>query len=89
MRNLMNTVGRMDDVTEIFRTVLCLGAEFELHDTMSFPDVPNWDSMGHLNLVNELERRFAIILDVNDIEHISTVKDIRETIAKKKRKAQA
>ena len=53
----MNTL--KNDVLEVFRNVF--GDEtIEWTDSMTAADVPGWDSLGHLNLIIALEKRFAI-----------------------------
>ena len=74
----------IDDLPEIFRSVLRLPPEFDLLDAMSFPDVPGWDSLGHMNLVAELERRYSVSLDLEEIVSIGSVRDVRRLIARKK-----
>jgi len=48
-----------DEVQEVFRNVF--GDEtIVLTDDMTAADVPGWDSLGHLNLIIALEKRFKI-----------------------------
>lgn len=39
-------------------------------------DVEQWDSLGHLNLVLELEETFEISLGTDDIINIKSIQDI-------------
>ena len=49
-----------DDVADAFRKAMRLDGSFSIADPMSFDDIPGWDSVGHMNLVTELESRFGI-----------------------------
>jgi acyl carrier protein len=48
-----------DDVQQVFRDVF-EDDQLVLTDNLTAPDVPGWDSLGHLNLVIALEKRFGI-----------------------------
>ena len=61
-----------------------LGDDFVLEDPMSFDDIPGWDSVGHMNLVTELEARFAVTLDMDEILTMDSVKAVRDLIARKR-----
>jgi acyl carrier protein len=39
-------------------------------------DIPEWDSVGHLNLMLALEDTFGIRLDVDDMKRLTTVEAI-------------
>jgi acyl carrier protein len=48
-----------DELQQVFREVFG-DDQLILTDTMTAQDVPEWDSLGHLNLVIALEKRFGI-----------------------------
>jgi acyl carrier protein len=72
-----------DDVAAAFRTAMRLGPDFSLRDEMGFDDVPGWDSIGHMNLVNELETRLGVSLDLQEIVALDSVKAVRALVAQK------
>lgn len=74
-----------DEILELFRTTLQLEDAFELQDDMGFADVPGWDSVGHMTLINELETRFGVSLDLDEIIALETVKAVREIVTQKSR----
>ena len=39
-------------------------------------DVPEWDSVGHLNLMLGLEERFGVTFDVDDLTRLTSVEAI-------------
>ena len=73
-----------DEVAEVFRAVFRLDNDFVLEDAMSYDDVPGWDSVGHMNLVGELESRFNISLEMEEIIDLDSVKSVAELVARKK-----
>lgn len=43
----------------------------------SGPDtIEEWDSLGHFNLINNIEEYYGVMLSTNDIFKIKSVKDI-------------
>ncbi|MGA2065609.1 MAG: acyl carrier protein [Thermoguttaceae bacterium] len=72
-----------DQVAEAFRAAMRLEKGFVLRDDMSFDHVPGWDSIGHMNLVLELEKRFATVLDMDQIVAMDSVGAVRDVVARK------
>lgn len=72
-----------DDVAEVFRVVFQLDNSFVLEGAMSYDDVPGWDSVGHMNLVNELESRFNISLEMEEIVDLDSVQAVEDLVARK------
>lgn len=72
-----------DEITSAFRSAMRLSDTFVVRDDMSFDDIPGWDSLGHMNLVVELESRFDISLGMDDIAVIDSVKAAREVVARR------
>ena len=50
-------------------------------DDLMMGGVPQWDSLGHINLMTEIERCLGLSLAPRDIEKLTTVKAIRQFIA--------
>ena len=75
-----------DEIDNAFRAAMRLDGKFALRDDMTFDDVPGWDSVGHMSLVTELESRFGITLDMDEIVALDSVKTVRELIARKRGK---
>jgi acyl carrier protein len=72
-----------DSVAAAFRTAMRLDDGFQIGDGMSFDDIPGWDSVGHMNLVTELESQFGISLDMDEIVGLDSVGAARAIIARK------
>lgn len=66
---------------EIFRDILKVKSD-EL-DLIDHNNSKNWDSVNHMNLILELERRFNIILDENDVIKIKDYKSCHKLIKNK------
>jgi acyl carrier protein len=72
-----------DEVAQAFQTAMQLDRDFDLQNSMTFQDIPGWDSVGHMNLIGELEKRFGFILEMEEIVALDTVGAVRELIARK------
>jgi acyl carrier protein len=73
-----------DQIANAFRAAMRLDASFALRDNMSYDDVPGWDSLGHMNLITELESRFGIVLDIDEIVMLDSVGMVREVMSRKR-----
>ena len=49
---------------------------------LAYQEIVNWDSVGHMELVAELEEAFDIMLDVDDIIDFSSYEKGREILKK-------
>jgi acyl carrier protein len=58
-----------NDVQQVFRDVFGDDA-IVLTDEMTAADVPGWDSLGHLNLIIALEKRFGIRFATAEISRL-------------------
>jgi acyl carrier protein len=60
-----------------------LGIEVaQVTDALAYRAIPQWDSVGHMSLVAELEAAFDIMLDTDDIIALSSVGKAKEILAK-------
>lgn len=59
-------------LVEIFSGSLGVGA-IKVTDELKYNSIPEWDSVGHMALVAELENGFDIMLDTDDIIEMSSV----------------
>ena len=46
-------------------------------------DVEKWDSMGHMNMVGELEKEFGIQFELDEIMELASVEIIIDTLKSK------
>ena len=54
----------------------------DIKDDMGPDDIEGWDSIGHVELVTNLEEIFDIALDVVDISRMYTICDIKKILGK-------
>ena len=47
--------------------VSALGIAAEVAESAVFKETPGWDSVGHVNLMNEIEESFVVSLEPDDI----------------------
>lgn len=57
--------------------------ENNLHIEMTKNDILSWDSIGHLNLIVEVEDEFGISFSKDEIESINSVEKLLELINSK------
>ena len=57
-------------------------SENELGDDLLYNSIPEWDSIGHMGLIADLEEIFDIIMEMDDIIDFSSYKKGFELIAK-------
>jgi len=76
-------VTALERVAQVFRRTFSLAAGRKV-DAETTPDhVPEWDSIGHMNLVSGLEKEFGLRFEVDEIMEMSSVAKILELLAKR------
>ena len=72
----------MRDIDNIISDVF----EIEVSDieySMTPDDIERWDSLGNLILINTIEEKFNITLDIEEIFSIEKIEDIYELLRKR------
>ncbi|MBC7543295.1 MAG: acyl carrier protein [Candidatus Sericytochromatia bacterium] len=69
-------------VTEVFRDVFDDPAMVITAETAA-KDVPDWDSLNHINLIVALESEFAVRFASEEIAGMGTVGDLYQLLARK------
>ena len=54
----------------------------KVSEDLAYNTIPEWDSVGHMALVTEIESVFDIMLDTDDILEMSSVDKAKEILAK-------
>ncbi|WP_026375626.1 acyl carrier protein [Aestuariibacter salexigens] len=67
-------------LTDAFCTALGIDAG-QVTDELTYNTIPQWDSTAHMLLIAELENRFNVMLDTDDIIDMSSVAKAREILA--------
>ena len=57
-------------------------SESALDDNLIYNSIPEWDSVGHMGLIADLEEEFDIMMEMDDIIDFSSYKKGFELIAK-------
>lgn len=66
---------------EIFAKVFLIDQN-EVNDKLARRDLEEWDSMGHLMLISEIESAFNVFINDDDIVKIKTLRDIKKVLRK-------
>ena len=56
--------------------------ESKLGDNLEYNSIPDWDSIGHMAMIAELEEVFGISMDIDDIIEFSSYKKGIEILKK-------
>ena len=70
-------------LNELIIETFSLSSDISVKDEQGPGDLPGWDSLGHLNLMNALERVYSVSLDMEEMISIETVLDIRSLLTEK------
>jgi acyl carrier protein len=68
---------------EIFTKSLSIDNS-KFSDELKYNEIPEWDSIGHMTLVSELEEGFGITMETDDIIDFSSFKKGEEILSKYK-----
>lgn len=55
-------------------------SESEMNSDLALGTCPNWDSLGHMNLITALEAEFEVRFDSEDIPELKTLGLIRKRL---------
>ncbi|CAH0199113.1 acyl carrier protein [Chryseobacterium sp. WG14] len=74
----MNTT---EEFYEIIASAIAIKKEL-VDENLTYQEIPEWDSMSHLLIVEALEQFYQIKFDFNDILEMGNVGKIREKMKK-------
>ena len=52
------------------------------NENIKYNEVPEWDSIGHMTLISELEETFNISFDTDDIVNFSSYQEGKKILSK-------
>jgi acyl carrier protein len=52
-------------------------------DKLTSKNIPQWDSLNHLNLIMEVSKQFKIKFEFNEIININSIGDLKKRIKNK------
>ena len=70
----------LEKYDEVFCSTFMVGKE-DLSD-LKYQDVEAWDSVGHMNMIAELEDAFEIEMDIDDIIDFTDYQTGKEMVSK-------
>ena len=68
---------------ELIIETFVLSSDISVKDEQGPGDLPGWDSLGHLTLMNAIERVYSVSVDMEEMIAIETVLDIRALLTEK------
>jgi acyl carrier protein len=69
-------------LTEVFKSVFG-DTSIALRRSMTAADVPDWDSLAHINLIVAIEKTFRIRFTTAEVSKLENVGDLMDTIERK------
>jgi acyl carrier protein len=76
----MNESEIRDRLAEIFREVFD-DPSIAIEDSMTAKDVPNWDSITHVDLIVSVEKAFRVSFTTREVKSLENVGDFVRLIA--------
>lgn len=73
-------MSNLEKYNEIFKETLNVSDDM-LAD-LKYQDIKEWDSVGHISLISELEDAFDIMIDTDDVVDFSSYEKGKEILAK-------
>lgn len=73
----------MDEIKQILATTFQIPLE-SIGDDSSPQTIPQWDSVGHINLVMSLEKQFGLKFSMNEILEMQDLASIQRMVKEKK-----
>ena len=86
MKLEMLVEGTNIELLEKVRTVLAKALNVELNDISpdtTFGDLPQWDSMGHMEVMISLEEHFSVEINADTISELISVQAVCEHVSGK------
>ena len=75
-------MNNLEKINKVLRDVFDLKITEDINDDMGPDEIEAWDSLGHVELITNLEEVFDISLDVVDISRMYTVGGIKKIVGK-------
>jgi acyl carrier protein len=69
-------------LTAVFRDVFDLPT-LEISDVTTANDIPEWDSIMHINLIVAVEKAFGISFTTRDVKSLANVGDLKRLISER------
>ena len=70
----------MNTIEELIRHTLMLSADTQINDQTTPQDIPEWDSLGHINIITAVEDEYDIEITPEQIAKLESVAHFKELI---------
>lgn len=67
---------------QVIRRVFLIESD-TIDENWTSDEIPDWDSVGHLNLIMEIEKEFNIKIEIEEMFEVEKLGDIAPIILKK------
>lgn len=67
----MSTISNVEKYNHIFMQLFSLKKD-QLNHNLKYNSIPEWDSIGHMSMIAELEDKFNVSMETNDIIDFSS-----------------
>lgn len=74
-------MNNLEKYNQAFLSALSITPD-KLSDNLCYQDIEEWDSVGHMSLIAELEDTFNIMMDTDDIIDFNSYKKGMELLSK-------
>lgn len=72
----------LKELEEIFKSVL-EEKDLKITEDMKTSDIKGWDSLSHINLIEEVEKHFKVHFSIGEIVVLKTISDLIKLIKQK------
>ena len=72
----------MEELYRIIKEVFNIEESVQIKKENGPGSLPGWDSLGHVNLMNAIESKYNISIDMDDMIQIESVSDIEKILIK-------
>lgn len=69
-----------EQLKEVFATALDLETG-EIKEDSSQDNLEDWDSLGHLNLISEVEKKFKVKITMDEVMEMTTYAKVKEVVS--------
>jgi acyl carrier protein len=78
----MNSEVILGEVQKVFRDVFD-GPKIEITRDSNADNVPDWDSLAHINLLMAIQKKFKVKFTLTDMQHLKNVGDLVDLLERK------
>tara|TARA_B110000977_G_scaffold200824_1_gene292790 strand:- start:12098 stop:12331 length:234 start_codon:yes stop_codon:yes gene_type:complete len=70
-------------LSKLIKKIFKLSDDIIIKDDQGPGDLDGWDSLGHVILMNEIQKIYSISIDMDEMIEIETISDIRALLRNK------